>query len=155
MTDEEEDFRKQQGMLKRRLKPNSNRYGVIQQFMDAMQQLIMLQYEKDLFLHPPDGDDFDYMSPQYNPEVVDKMMDILKELRGFDITEIGPLYLTSGGRIVLDHGYGEHFMDGDTLLYSRAELRQGMNPYDLIKKIQDELKKRGKETPLQVKNGIQ
>jgi hypothetical protein len=141
----------EQGLLKRRLKPTSHRQGVMQKFLDAVQELTMLQYDKKLFLDPPDGDDYDYLEPKYNPEVIDKMMETLKELRRFDVTEIGPLYLTSGGRIVLDRGYGEYFMDGDTLLYSREALCNGVNPEELINKIRDELNRR-KVDELVIKN---
>ncbi len=54
---------------------------------------------------------------------------MMRELRSFDVTEIGNLYLTSGGRVVLDRGYGEYFNKSDKVIFTLEELMSGM-PYE-------------------------
>jgi len=48
----------------------------------------------------------------------------------------GILYLTSGGRIVQDCGWGEYFTQPyDKPLFTLDELRRGITPKEFIKKI--------------------
>ena len=87
-------------------KPKEHRQGTLIDLVDAIQKLIDIQYDDNILIDK--GASF-----EYNPKVVDKMVDELKKLRMFDITKIGDMYLTSGDRIVLDKGYGEYFTDND------------------------------------------
>jgi len=120
------------GNLKSRLKPTDHRQGQLVKLVDAIQELVELKHHKDLFV----GKDF-----SYNPEIVNKMLEIFDELRTWDITEVGDLYLTTGGRVVIDKGYGEYFTDGDTKIFTRAELQSGMK-YDKFLKRLKEVRKR-------------
>ena len=73
----------------------SHRQGTLVGIADWIQEITHVQYDDDL-----------------NEEQKDiKIDNLIREMRNFDITTIGDLYLTSGGRIVLDKGYGEYFMD--------------------------------------------
>lgn len=119
-------------MLTRRKKPEDSRYGTMIRFIDAVQSLVMLQYDKELLLPQREGD---YMSIEYNPKVIAKMLEIMKELRTFDVTTIGDLYLTTGGRIVLDKGCGEYFTKGDRKIYTLKELTTGIQFKDFKDKI--------------------
>ena len=49
---------------------------------------------------------------------------------------------TSGGRIVLDKGYGEYFNSSDKKLFSLEELIRGMDAEKFIKKLQESKKGR-------------
>ena len=71
----------------------------------------------------------------YNPDVVEKVFKILKQLREFDVTKLGDLYLTTGGRVVLDRGYGEYFTKGDKKIFTLTELKRGINYSNFVKKI--------------------
>ena len=53
----------------------------------------------------------------------------------------GILYLTSGGRIVQDAGWGEDFNSGNTPICTINELRHGFTLEYFIKKIQDARRK--------------
>jgi hypothetical protein len=65
----------------------------------------------------------------------DKFNEITGKIRSFDITTIGDLYLTSGGRIVLDKGYGEYFDAGDKKLFTLKELKSGVSPKEFRDKL--------------------
>ena len=118
-------------MLEMKKKPTEHRQGTLINFVDVVQELINLQYDKELIVHKGD-DDFDY-----NYRVVEKILDILKELRSFDITTVGNLYLTSGGRVVLDKGYGEYFNESDKVIYTLDELKSGVKYEKFMKRISE------------------
>jgi len=125
-------------MIKRRKKGDTHRQGMLIRLVDALQELIHLQYDKKLWIpHPANDNEDDPDSYIPNPKVFEKMLEILSEFREFDITDIKALYLTSGGRIVLDHGYGEYFNDGDKLLYTREELRSGIRYPEFMEKLRE------------------
>lgn len=63
------------------------------------------------------------------------MLETIREIRNFDVTTIGDLYLTSGGRIVIDKGYGEYFTEGDKKLFTLKELKSGIKLQDFKNKI--------------------
>lgn len=53
----------------------------------------------------------------------------------------GDLYFTTGGRIVLDKGYGEYFTKGDKVLFTRDELHTGVSAekfLERVKQVKDE-----------------
>ena len=87
----------------------------------------------------------DEASPLYrkvdydDPEAVAKAFDAIREelriLRTHFITNYGNLYLTSGGRIVLDRGYGEYFNESDKVLFSLEELKDGIKLETFLKRI--------------------
>ena len=115
--------------LKNRKKPTEHRQGTLIKLVDAIQELIELRYGEKLYINiDKEGDD---LIP--NPEVFDKILEVTKELRCFDITTIGNLYLTSGGRVVLDKGYGEYFNEGDKTIFTLDELKSGIE-YNKFKK---------------------
>ncbi len=116
-------------MLKNRKESKDCRYGNVIRLADLIQRFAEMRYEKDFF------DDNCNISSKHQDEL-DKMM---KELRLFDITEVGDLYLTSGNRIVLDKGYGEYFNDSDKTLFTLKELHSGI-PYSKFKAKLDEMK---------------
>ncbi|MFA5406690.1 MAG: hypothetical protein WC307_05025 [Candidatus Nanoarchaeia archaeon] len=55
--------------------------------------------------------------------------------------EIKGLYLTSGGRIVLDCGWGEYFNKGDIFIMSTDDLRKGLGFTKFINKLNDAMVK--------------
>ena len=120
--------------LKRRLKPNDHREGQAQRFLDTVQALIQLKNDKKLFLNNEDGG---YMDCVYNSEIIEKMLSILNELRSWDITEVGNLYLTSGGRIVLDKGYGEYFTCNDQTIFTKEQLHRGIKLKEFKEKVKN------------------
>jgi len=120
--------------LKTRLKPTEYREGQAQRFLDAIQTLMDFNSRKDLFLPVAKNDD-PFAECRYNPKVMDEIMEILRELRHWDITEEGDLYLTSGGRIVLDKGYGEYFTPSDKKIFTLEELHQGIKYEEFLSKI--------------------
>ena len=84
------------------VKPNTqteHREGTLIAFVDLIHELTDLEYGKDKELPEDDR--------------IEKCSKILRKIRSFDITTIGDLYLTNGGRIVLDKGYGEYFGEGE------------------------------------------
>jgi hypothetical protein len=116
--------------LKNRKKPTDHRQGNLIKIIDLIQRFEEIQHEKDFWQFEEQYDD-----GHINPKYLDELQDMMRELRLFDITEIGNLYLTSGGRIVLDKGWGEYFGEGDTVIFTLEELISGM-PYDkFIKKL--------------------
>ena len=88
-----------------------HRQGTLVAFTDMIHELTDLFYgsEKDLT----------------EEEREDEVRKITRKIRLFDITTIGDLYLTSGGRIVLDKGYGEYF-GKEEFLCSLKDLTNGI-----------------------------
>ena len=117
-------------MLKDRKKPTEHRQGNIIKIADFIQRFAEMRHEKDFY------DDECNITHKYQDEL-DKMM---KEMRLFDIYEIGDLYLTVSGRVVLDKGWGEYFTEGDKKIFSLKELTSGMN-YDIFMERIKEIKK--------------
>ncbi len=77
---------------------------------------------------------------QYNEELTGEQKDtkirtLINEMRSFDITKIGNLYLTSGGRVVLDKGYGEYFNNSDKVLFTLEELKSGISKENFQKRL--------------------
>lgn len=114
-----------------RLKPTDHRQGQLQKFVDAVQALINLQYEKFT--------DENGIQLKGVKTFEERSIEILQELRQWDVTEIGNLYLTSGGRVVLDKGYGEYFNKGDLTIFTLEELKHGI-PFDAFLKRVTEVK---------------
>lgn len=105
------------------VKPNSQnnyRSGTLFGFIDLIQKLTELNYDSE---------------ERNEEERQDEISEILGEIRSFDITTIGNLYLTSGGRIVLDKGYGEYFNDSDKVLFTLEQLKSGVSPKDFRDKL--------------------
>ena len=111
-------------MLKNRKKPTEHRQGKLLKLLDLVQRFSNMYHDDDFY---------DIEREQISKEHQDELDDIMMELRKFDITEIGNLYLTSGGRVVLDKGYGEYFNDSDKVIFTLDELTHGM-PYEVFKK---------------------
>lgn len=123
-------------MLKTRKKPTEHRQGTLVKLVDAIQELIELRFSEDLYIATDkEGDD---LFP--NPEIFEKMLESTDDLRKFDITTIGDLYLTSGGRVVLDKGYGECFNESDKIIYTLEELKLGIEYNKFIRRL-TEIKK--------------
>jgi len=116
--------------IKRRKTPTARREGKLVRLVDTIQRLTNIKYEKDYWIFGDQHDD-----GRINPKYLAEIQEIHNELRTFDITDIGHLYLTSGGRIVLDKGYGESFDDSDTVLFTLDELITGMSAEDFISKV--------------------
>ena len=114
-------------MLKDRKKPTDHRQGKLVKLLDLIQRFSNMYHDDNYY---------DIEKEQISKEHQDELDDMMRELRNFDITEIGNLYLTSGGRIVLDKGWGEYFNEADTMIFTLDELTQGM-PY---KKFLDKIK---------------
>jgi len=112
--------------LKTRKKPTDHRQGQLVKLLDLMQRFSTIQHEKDFF---------DSTVEQVNPKYQEEIEDMMRELRNFDITEIGNLYLTSGGRMVLDKGYGEYFNKNDKVIFTLKELTSGMRYEDFMDKL--------------------
>lgn len=121
------------GRLKDRKKPTDHRQGKLVKLVDCIQRLTAIQHEDNFWIFKEkDPSDAGHMNPKY----ADELQDIMRELLLFDSTEIGDLYLTSGGRVVLDKGSGEYFNEADTVIYTRNEITKGI-PYEVfIRKIQ-------------------
>lgn len=118
-------------MLKIRKKPTEHRQGILVQLVDTIQELINLRYSKDLYITTNEKE-HDLIP---NPEVFDKMLEVTKELKNFDITTIGNLYLTSGGRVVLDQGYGEYFNESDKIIFTLDSLKLGIKYEEFMKRL--------------------
>jgi len=129
------------GRLKDRKKPTDHRQGQLVKLVDCIQRLTAIQHEEDFWIFKEKGC-FDPVDEGHmNPKYTDEIQDIMRELLFFDSTEIGDLYLTSGGRVVLDKGCGEYFNETDTVIYTRNEITKGI-PYEVfIKKLQSLKKK--------------
>lgn len=118
-------------MLKRRKKPTEHRQGTLVKLVDAIQRLYEIRHEKDFYVFDGDMASSGYINPKYQEEIED----ILKELNMFDITEIGNMYLTSGGRVVLDRGWGEYFDESDRVLFTLDELVHGMSKKKFMERL--------------------
>ena len=116
-------------MLKDRKKPTEHRQGKLVKLLDLVQRFSNM-YHDDNFYDVEEG--------QINKKHQDELDDMMRELREFDITEIGDLYLTSGGRVVLDKGYGESFNESDKVIFTLDELIHGIS-YEQFKNIVDKL----------------
>lgn len=123
-------------MFKIRKKPTERREGILIQLVDTIQELINLRYSGDLYIATDKGGD--NLIP--NPEFLNNILEAIEELRSFDITTIGNLYLTSGGIVVLDKGYGEYFNESDKLIFTLDSLKLGIK-YDKFMKRLLEIKK--------------
>jgi len=123
-------------MLKRRKKPTDHRQGNLVKLVDAIQRLTSIRHEEDFIIF--DGDMAS--SGHFNQKYQDEIEDIITELNMFDITEIGNLYLTSGGRVVLDKGWGEYFNEGDKVLFTLDELKHGMPLKTFMERLKDRIK---------------
>jgi hypothetical protein len=125
---------REDGRLKDRKKPTDHRQGKLVKLVDCIQRLTAIQHEDNFWIFNKKIDcDEGHMNPKY----ADEIQDIMRELLIFDITEIGDLYLTSGGRVVLDKGCGEYFNETDKIIYTRAEITSGI-PYKVfMKKMED------------------
>ena len=113
-------------MLKDRKKPTEHRQGTLVQLLDLFQEISEFKHNNNLF---------DVEGDKYNTKEVEKLLCLINELRMFDIIQYGNLYLTSGGRIVLDKGYGECFNDSDKVIYTLDELTRGTPAKQFLKKI--------------------
>ena len=119
-------------MLKRRKEPTEHRQGNLVKILDLMQRFSNMHHDEDFF---------DVEKEQVSSKHQNEIDDMMRELRNFDITEIGSLYLTSGGRVVLDKGYGEYFNTrGDKVIFTLDELTSGMPLKKFIDKIQKKAK---------------
>ena len=131
-------------MLKDRKKPTEHRQGKLVKLLDLVQRFSEMHHDEDYWLFDEnDGFAEGYINPKHQNELDDMM----RELRVFDITEIGDLYLTSGGRVVLDKGYGEYFREGDTVIYTREQLTSGIL-YEVFKNRISEISKEPCENSL-------
>lgn len=109
-------------MLKNRKKPTEHRQGKLVKLLDLIQRFSNMYHDDNYY---------DIEKEQIAKEHQDELDDMMRELRAFDITEIGDLYLTSGGRVVLDRGWGESFGKGDKTIFTLEELTDGM-PYEFF-----------------------
>jgi len=124
-------------MLKDRKKPTDHRQGTLVKLLDLLQRFTTIQHEEDFWVFDMnDRLDGGHMNMKYQ----DELQDLMRELNVFDITTIGNLYLTSGGRIVLDKGYGEYFNEADTVIFTLDELIHGMPANVFITKIAEKMK---------------
>lgn len=119
---------KEDGSLKRRKKPRERRQGKLTRLADLLHELGKKKGK--------------ILTDEEEKEETDRL---LRELRAFDITEIGGLYLTPKKRIVLDKGYGEYFSDADIELFTKQELTQGIN----IDKFEERLEEAKKEMKIE------
>lgn len=103
----------------KRKKPTDHREGTLIQLVDSIQRLTMIPHEDDYLV---EDEGVCCINQRYQDEI-DK---ITRDLRLFDITKLGDLYLTSGGRVVLDKGWGEYFNDSDKVIFTLDELTSGM-----------------------------
>jgi len=111
--------------IKDRKKPTDHRQGKLIRLVDAIQRLTNIPHEED-YLVTDDGAEG---GCSVNQKYQDEIDSILRELRLFDNSDFGNLYLTSGGRVVLDRGWGEYFNESDTAIFTLQEITSGI-PYD-------------------------
>jgi len=102
---------------------NNHREGTLIAFMDLVHELTDM--------------DFSSKGDITEDQKTMKRDEIIKKIRIFDITTIGNLYLTSGGRIVLDNGYGEYFTEADQLLFTPEELKSGIKLNKFMEKLNE------------------
>lgn len=114
-----------------RKKPTDHRQGKLVRLVDAIQRLNEIHHEDEYIIY--EGTD----KFHYNQKYADEIDDITRELNLFDITDIGNLYLTSGGRIVLDQGWGEYFNESDKVIFTLKELTNGMSYENFLKRIKE------------------
>lgn len=114
-------------------KPTEHRQGTLVRLVDAIQRLCEMKHEDDYYVF--DGDMM--CSGRINPKYQDEMEKILQELHLFDITELGDLYLTSGGRVVLDRGWGEYFDKSDRVIFTLDELTNGMPKEKFLERLRE------------------
>jgi len=120
-------------MLKDRKKPKEYRDGKLTKLLDLVQRFSTMKHDEDFINIEEECISFKCQG---------ELIDMMRELRDFDITEIGDLYLTSGGRIVLDQGYGESFGKEDTVIFTLKELKSGMS-YKAFKEKIEKLNRKG------------
>jgi len=120
--------------MKDRKKPTSHRQGNLVKLLDLVQRFSEMRHDEDYWVFDK-TDIFDkgHLNSKYHEEL-DEMM---KELREFDITEIGNLYLTSGGRVVLDKGYGEYFGKSDKIVFTLDQLTSGISYKKFMERLKD------------------
>lgn len=124
-------------MLKNRKKPTDHRQGTLVKLVDLMQRFYSIQHEEDFWLFDKDNQfDEGHMNQKYQDEI----QELMRELGNFDVTTIGSLYLTSGGRIVLDSGCGEYFNETDTVIFTLDELKKGLPANVFITRIAKKMK---------------
>ena len=123
-------------MLKNRKKPTDHRQGKLVKLLDFIQRFSNM-YHDDNF--------YDIEAEQINHKYQEELEDMMRELREFDITEIGDLYLTSGGRVVLDKGYGEYFREADEVIYTLKQLTSGIPVEEFLKDISSKLEHKALE----------
>lgn len=127
--------------LKTRKKPTDHRQGNLVKIVDLMQRFTAIQHEEDFWLFKDKGC-FDPVDEGHmNPKYIDELQDLMRELNLFDITTIGNLYLTSGGRIVLDKGCGECFNEADTVIFTLEELTKGLPANVFLHRLGEKMKK--------------
>lgn len=114
------------------------RDGNAQDFLDAMIALLGLRNKMYDEAKIKDDDDLDMLEQQYAIELGKR----IQELHEWNITQIGDLYWTSGGRIVLDKGYGEYFNEGDKKLFTLEELTVGMDADKFLARLEESKKGR-------------
>ena len=114
--------------LKDRKKPKDHRQGKLVKLLDLLQRFSTIQHEKDFY---------DLENQQIKIKYQEELEDMMRELRSFDVTEIGNLYLTSGGRVVLDKGYGEYFNEGDKTLFTLSEITGGIPYKKFMKRLKE------------------
>lgn len=124
--------------LTRRTEVNGYRDGNAQDFLDTV--IAILGLRNKLYEEARDLKQGDYDSIEF--EYHRRLEEMIEELHSWNITQIGDLYWTSGGRIVLDKGYGEYFNNSDKKLFSLEELTRGMDAEKFIKKLQESKKGR-------------
>lgn len=123
-------------------KPTEHRQGQMVALIDHIQKLVALRKDEKLHQWKKVGDAPDDEVHEYNPEVIEEMLALMDKLWMFDITNHGDLYLTSGGRVVLDRGYGEYFGGADIKICSLAEIGQGLQLQDFKKRLDEAVKRR-------------
>lgn len=122
--------------------PKDHRQGQMVALIDHIQALVALRKHENLHVWRKVGDEPDDEAHEYNPEVVQEMLALMDKLWMFDITNHGDLYLTSGGRVVLDRGYGEYFTGMDRKLCTLGELGQGISMEEFKKRLDEAIKAR-------------
>lgn len=118
-----------EGELEQRKGVKEYRAGQAQRFLDAVHALVEITNAKGFITF--DKED----NAHYDSQSIEDIIKILYELRRWDIGKVGDLYLTSGGRVVLDKGYGEYFTEGDTKLFAREELHSGIRFDEFMKRL--------------------
>lgn len=110
-------------MMDQLKKPSEHRQGQMVRLIDHIHALMELRHHND-------------------PVVIEEMFGILEKLWMFDITNHGDLYLTSGGRVVLDKGYGEYFNEYDHKLCTLDELGRGLRLEEFQRRLEAAIKTR-------------